>query len=65
MTAVTYGVARSSANAKGRSRSAARRKNVFVRFLDALVESRLQQVHREITRHAHLLPPAERGRWLS
>lgn len=64
MVAVTYG-ARSSANAKPRSRAAARRKNVFVRFLDALVESRLQQVHREIIRHAHLLPPADRGRWLS
>jgi hypothetical protein len=24
--------------------------------MDALVESRLQSVHREISRHAHLLP---------
>jgi len=65
MAAVTYGVAPSSANTKARSRAATPRKNVFVRFLDALVESRLQQVHREITRHAHLLPPEERSRWLS
>ena len=65
MVAVTYGVARSSSNAKVRSRAATRRKNIFVRFLDALAESRMQQVHREITRHAHLLPPEERGRWLS
>jgi len=65
MGAVTYGAARSSANAKGRSRAAARRKNLFVRFLDAVAESRMQQVHREITRHAYLLPPAERARWLS
>jgi hypothetical protein len=64
MVAVTYG-ARNSAGTKGRSRPAARRKNFFVRFLDALAESRMQQVHREITRHAHLLPPEERGRWLS
>ncbi|HXZ46182.1 MAG TPA: hypothetical protein VEH02_05600 [Pseudolabrys sp.] len=64
MVAVTYGVAHSSAEAKGRSRAAARRKNIFVRFLDALAESRMQQVHREITRHAHLLPPQERGKWL-
>ena len=65
MAAVTYGVAPSSANRKARSRAAARRKNVFVRFLDALAESRMQQVHREITRHAHLLPEQERSRWLS
>jgi len=65
MVAITYGVARSSATAKPCSGAAARRKNFFVRFLDALVESRLQQVHREITRHAHLLPSEERGRWLS
>ena len=65
MAAVTYGVAPSSADGKARSRAGAQRKNFIVRFLDALVESRLQQVHREITRHAHLLPPEERSRWLS
>jgi hypothetical protein len=32
------------------------RKNLFIRFMDALVESRLRAVHREIARHAHLLP---------
>jgi len=66
MAAVTYGVAPSSANTKARSPATTRRKNIFVRFLDAVAESRMLQVHREIvTRHAHLLPPEERGRWLS
>lgn len=37
--------------------------NLLARFFDALVESRLQQAHREIVRHAHLLPYSldERG----
>ncbi len=57
MVAVTYGVARVPAKkAAGRAQGAAPRKNVFARFMDALVESRLRQVHREIARHAHLLP---------
>jgi hypothetical protein len=68
MVAVTYGVARVRA-AKSLAKAAARAKkpvsgrSVFVRFFDALVESRLQQAHREIVRHAHLLPYAldERG----
>ena len=52
MVAVTYGVARVPAPRV----QVAPRKNIFVRFMDALVESRLQAVHREIARHAHLLP---------
>ena len=57
MVAVTYGVACVPA-AKGAKRAPAAvpRKGFFARFMDALVESRLQSVHREIARHAHLLP---------
>jgi hypothetical protein len=58
MVAVTYGVARvpgAKVGAKVAER-ALPRKSLFVRFMDALVESRLQAVHREIARHAHLLP---------
>ncbi len=39
-----------------RAQATAPRKSFFARFMDALVESRLQHVHREIARHAHLLP---------
>jgi len=63
MVAVTYGVtavpaAKPAAKAvKAAERAlAAPRKSFFVRFMDALVESRLQAVHREIASHAHLLP---------
>jgi len=54
MVAVTYGVARVPAAQAGVQ--AASRKSIFARFMDALVESRLQAVHREIARHAHLVP---------
>jgi len=63
MVVVIYGVtavpaAKPAAKAvKAAERAlAAPRKSFFVRFMDALVESRLQAVHREIARHAHLLP---------
>jgi hypothetical protein len=58
MVAVTYGVTRVGAaktRAKG-AQQATPQKNFFIRLMDALVESRLQQAHREILRHAHLLP---------
>jgi len=64
MVAVTYGVARvpakSSAQAAEKGTS---RKSFFARLIDALVETRMQQAHREIMRHAHLLPYSldERG----
>ena len=67
MVAITYGVARVSAAAAapktGRSEAAASRKSWFARFFDALVESRIQQAHREIQKHRHLLayPLDERG----
>lgn len=55
MVAVTYGVARVPANKTAeRTQAAAPRKSFFARFMDALVESRLQHVQREIARHAHL-----------
>ena len=57
MVAVTYGVTRvPTAKAVERAKAAAPRKTLFVRFMDALVASRMKQVHREIARHAHLLP---------
>ena len=72
MVAVTYGVSRvragkTSAKASKTPAKAADqalpRKNLFARFVDALVETRVQQAHREIMRHAHLLPYSldERG----
>jgi hypothetical protein len=76
MVAVTYGVSRvragktsvkTSAKTSKTSAKAADQappqQNFFARFFEALVESRLQQAHREIVRHAHLLPYSldERG----
>jgi hypothetical protein len=57
MVAVTYGVTRILANkANEQAQAAAPQKTFLVRFMEALMESRLQQAHREIVRHAHLLP---------
>lgn len=57
MVAVTYGVGRAPVGqATERVQAAAPRKGIFARFIDALMESRLQQARREIARHAHLLP---------
>jgi hypothetical protein len=56
MVAVTYDVARVPAARAAERALAEPRKGLFARFMDALVESRLQAVHREIARHAHLLP---------
>jgi hypothetical protein len=67
MVAVTYGVARVTAGkaepqAKRANRTAPA-KSWFARFFDALMESRMRQAHREIAKHAHLLPYSldERG----
>ena len=65
MVAVTYGVSRVSAT-KASAKAAAKpapRRSIFERLIDALVETRMQQAHREIMRHAHLLPysPDELG----
>ena len=56
MVAVTYGVARVPKVAAKAAAKAPPHKNYFERFFDALVESRMQHAHREIMRHAHLLP---------
>src|SRR5262245_32665315 len=56
MVAVTYGVPNVPAARAAERALAEPRKSLFARFMDALVESRLQAVHREIARHAHLLP---------
>ena len=64
MVAVTYGAARiATTKAAARAQAARPRRTLFTRFMDALVELRLKQVHREIARHAHLLSPMfdERG----
>ena len=56
MAAITYGAVRGpAAKAAARDQVTEPRKSVFVRFMDALVESRLQHAHREILKHAHLL----------
>jgi len=62
MAAITYGVVPVRApNVAERAKAAAARKNVFARFVDALVESRLQSAHREIVKYAHLMPRHDRN----
>lgn len=67
MVAVTYGVARLPAAepmAKtARAKTAAPGKSWFARFMDALVESRMQEARRELAAHVQLLPYSldERG----
>jgi hypothetical protein len=62
MVAVTYGVARvPKSKAKGvakakRAEKAAPTKGWFARFMDALIEARMQQARREIAMHARLAP---------
>ncbi|MFN3659514.1 MAG: hypothetical protein ACK4UO_19890 [Pseudolabrys sp.] len=50
MVALTYGVLAPAAPA------ATPRKSLFARFMDALIESRMERARREIRRHIHLLP---------
>lgn len=65
MVAVTYGVVAAAEPRKTaeRAKSAGSRKSWFARFMDALVEARLQQARRELRLHAALLPYSldERG----
>jgi len=64
MVAVTYGVATAEPRKTAeRATSAAPRKTWFARFMQALVEARLQQARRELRLHAGLLPYSldERG----
>jgi hypothetical protein len=67
MVAVTYGVARvpaaEPAAKPARAKTAAPGKGWFARFMDALMESRMQQAHRELAAHIQLLPYSldERG----
>jgi len=57
MVAVTYGAADVPAKAAGKiAAKAAAQKSRFARFMDALIEARMQQARREIERHIHLLP---------
>jgi len=66
MVAVTYGVTRVPAAEAIDRASASAHKTIFTRFMEALMESRLQQARREIARHAHLLSHArdQRGNFL-
>ena len=67
MVAVTYGVTRvPAAETAERAQAVASHKTFFTRFMEAMMESRLQQARREIARHAHLLSHArdERGNLL-
>jgi hypothetical protein len=63
MVAVTYDVARVPAAKAARVKAAAPGKSWFARFMDALMESRMQQARRELAVHARLLPYSldERG----
>ena len=66
MVAVTFDVARVPAGKAApttRTATVAPRKRWYVRFMEALIESRAQQAQREIARHIHLLPYSldERG----
>lgn len=56
MVAVTYDVGRVAAAKGGEAKAGAHRNGLFGRFMDALIESRMQQARREIARHAHLMP---------
>jgi hypothetical protein len=63
MVAVTYGVRRvPAAESAERSQAAASGKSLFTRFMEALMESRLEQARREIARHAHMLSHARDAR---
>jgi hypothetical protein len=56
MVAVTYDVAGvPDSKPAARPQAAAPRKSWFARFMDALIEARMQQARREISMHMHLL----------
>ena len=56
MAAITYGIARvPAAEAAETVQAAAACKSWFARFMDALIESRMQQAQREIARHVELM----------
>ncbi len=56
MTALTYG-ATNRAAIPVTQKIAPKRKGFFARLLDALIEARMRQAHREISHHYwHLLP---------
>lgn len=55
MAAVAYGTARVPLPASAAAQLESR-KGPFARFMDVLVDSRLQSAERELERHAHMLP---------
>ncbi len=60
MVAVTFGVARvptvEAAAKAGRADTAAPRKPWYARFMDALIEARMEQARREIRMYTRLMP---------
>ncbi|HYS48104.1 MAG TPA: hypothetical protein VEM36_04920 [Xanthobacteraceae bacterium] len=50
MAVITYGAAAPAAKAPAHGES------LFMRFVNALAESRMRRAHREIARYRHLLP---------
>lgn len=63
MVAVTYGVSRvPAAEAAERAPVAVSQKSLFTRFMEALMESRLQQARREMAKHAHVMSHARDAR---
>jgi hypothetical protein len=60
MVAVTYGVARvpvvEAAAKTERKEAAAPRKRWFARFIQAMMDARLEQARRELRMHTQLLP---------
>ncbi len=56
MAAITYGDVRLPAPAPVFKSGRAKTKGLFARFMDALIESRLEAARREISLHRTLLP---------
>lgn len=60
MVAVTYDVARVSSGKTlpkvAAGATTAPRKPWYARFMEALIDARMQQAEREIARHIHLMP---------
>jgi hypothetical protein len=49
MTVINYGAAPATA-------AATKRRSFFKRILDAVIDARMEQARREISRHLHLVP---------
>ena len=56
MTTITYGGAIATRGAPAIPAAAPKRKNFLARFYDALVQSQMRRVERELRMYRHLLP---------